>query len=189
MPGINVPRTSSVRPALSVVPATCNTLGSVSVHTTGSAPAEQFAAPGTVLEIRDETWLVQRVERASDGWFVEVQGLSELVRGTHATFSSAIDDITPLDPAFGDGEGGHERAPHGVAAVAGGDAAQDRRSAHRSDGHGVDTGTRRRASLYYYQRGACRIRSCASSARLARRPPKRGRGRRCRCRRRCRIPR
>ena len=62
-------------------------------------PAEQFAAPGTVLEIRDETWLVQRVERASDGWFVEVQGLSELVRGTQATFSSAIDDITPLDPA------------------------------------------------------------------------------------------
>ncbi|MGI8731544.1 MAG: helicase-related protein [Solirubrobacteraceae bacterium] len=63
-------------------------------------PSEQFAAPGTVLEIRDETWLVQRVERASDGWFVEVQGLSELVRGTHATFSSAIDDITPLDPAM-----------------------------------------------------------------------------------------
>jgi superfamily II DNA or RNA helicase len=71
----------------------------VSVDTTGQAPAEQFAAPGTVLEIRDETWLVQRVERASDGWFVDVQGLSELVRGTHATFSSAIDEITPLDPS------------------------------------------------------------------------------------------
>ena len=64
-----------------------------------SESAEQFAAPGTVLEIRDETWLVQRVERASDGWFVEVQGLSELVRGTQATFSSAIDDIVPLDPS------------------------------------------------------------------------------------------
>jgi hypothetical protein len=63
-------------------------------------PSEQFAAPGTVLEIRDETWFVRRVERASDGWFVEVQGLSELVRGTHATFSSPIDDITPLDPAM-----------------------------------------------------------------------------------------
>ena len=71
----------------------------MSVHPAGSAPGEHFAAPGTVLEIRDETWLVHRVERASDGWFVEVQGLSELVRGTQATFSSAIDDIVPLDPS------------------------------------------------------------------------------------------
>ena len=69
------------------------------VDMTGQASAEQFAAPGTVLEIRDETWLVQRVERASDGWFVDVQGLSELVRGTEATFASAIDEITPLDPS------------------------------------------------------------------------------------------
>jgi superfamily II DNA or RNA helicase len=71
----------------------------VSVDTNVGNSAEQFAAPGTVLEIRDETWLVQRVERASDGWFVDVQGLSELVRGTEATFSSAIDKITPLDPS------------------------------------------------------------------------------------------
>lgn len=61
--------------------------------------ASEFAAPGSVLEIRDETWLVVRTERASDGWFVEVQGLSELVRGTQATFSTALDRITPLDPA------------------------------------------------------------------------------------------
>lgn len=61
--------------------------------------ADHFAPPGAVLEIRDETWLVQRAERTNDGWFVEVRGLSELVRGTQATFSSAIDDIKPLDPA------------------------------------------------------------------------------------------
>ena len=66
--------------------------------TTGSG-APDFAPPGSVLEIRDETWLVTRTERASDGWFVEVQGLSELVRGTQATFSTAIDTIIPLDPA------------------------------------------------------------------------------------------
>src|SRR3954454_21405863 len=67
--------------------------------TTGTtSAAEQFAAPGSVLEIRDETWLVTRTERASDGWFVEVQGLSELVRGTQAVFSTAIDHIVPLDP-------------------------------------------------------------------------------------------
>lgn len=67
----------------------------------GSAtvPDEQFAAPGSVLVIRDETWLVTRVERATDGWFVDVQGLSELVRDTEATFSTALDDIRPLDPA------------------------------------------------------------------------------------------
>lgn len=64
-----------------------------------SQPVDDFAAPGSVLEIRDETWLVTRSERASDGWFVEVQGLSELVRGTQATFSTALDRITPLDPA------------------------------------------------------------------------------------------
>ncbi|WP_146827496.1 helicase-related protein [Aeromicrobium flavum] len=61
--------------------------------------ASEFAAPGSVLEIRDETWLVTRSERATDGWFVEVQGLSELVRGTQAIFSTALDKITPLDPA------------------------------------------------------------------------------------------
>lgn len=61
--------------------------------------AGEFAAPGSVLEIRDETWLVIRSERATDGWFVEVQGLSELVRGTQAIFSTALDKITPLDPA------------------------------------------------------------------------------------------
>jgi superfamily II DNA or RNA helicase len=61
--------------------------------------AEEFAAPGSVLVIRDETWLVTRVERATDGWFVDVQGLSELVRDTQATFSTALDEIRPLDPA------------------------------------------------------------------------------------------
>lgn len=59
------------------------------------------AAPGSVLEVRDETWLVTRVERASDGWFVEVTGLSPLVRGTQAIFSTALEDegsIRQLDP-------------------------------------------------------------------------------------------
>lgn len=60
---------------------------------------DNFAAPGSVLEIRDETWLVTRSERATDGWFVDVQGLSPLVRGTQATFSTALDKITPLDPS------------------------------------------------------------------------------------------
>jgi len=61
-------------------------------------PATQYP-PGAVVVVRDETWLVQRAERASDGWFVEVRGLSPLVRGTEATFSDAIETITVLDPA------------------------------------------------------------------------------------------
>ena len=59
----------------------------------------ELYAPGTVLTVRDETWLVERAERASDGWFVEAQGVSELVRGTRAIFSSAIDQLDALDPA------------------------------------------------------------------------------------------
>lgn len=61
---------------------------------------ESLPAPGSVLLIRDEEWLVTRAERASDGeWFVTVQGISELVRDTSATFSTALDEIHLLDPA------------------------------------------------------------------------------------------
>jgi len=67
--------------------------------TTTAHLEDQSWAPGSVLVIRDETWLVTRAERASDGWFIDVQGLSELVRDTEATFSTALDDIQPLDPA------------------------------------------------------------------------------------------
>src|SRR3954468_14228832 len=56
--------------------------------------------PGSVLLVRDEEWLVTRTERSSDGaWFVDVQGVSELVRDTSATFSTALDTIEVLDPA------------------------------------------------------------------------------------------
>jgi len=68
-----------------------------------------------VLLIRDEEWLVTRAERASDGeWFVTVQGVSELVRDTSATFSTALDEIQLLDPAeakvVADESPGHRRS-------------------------------------------------------------------------------
>lgn len=71
--------------------------------TTADAPtdptATPFTAPGTLVEVRDELWMVERAERSADGgWFVDVQGLSDLVRGTGATFASAIDTIVALDP-------------------------------------------------------------------------------------------
>ena len=65
---------------------------------------QSLPAPGTVLLIRDEEWLVTRTERTNDGaWFVDAQGLSELVRDTTATFSTALDDITSARPGAGDG--------------------------------------------------------------------------------------
>jgi len=60
---------------------------------------ETHHSPGSVVVIRDETWVVQRTERTRGGWFVYVQGLSELVRGTEAVFSDRIDEIERLDPA------------------------------------------------------------------------------------------
>lgn len=65
-----------------------------------SRMGDAHPVPGSVLLIRDEEWLVTRAERASDGeWFVTVQGVSELVRDTSATFSTALDEIQLLDPA------------------------------------------------------------------------------------------
>ncbi len=55
-------------------------------------------APGSVVVVRDEEWLVTSVEQASDGQLVRVQGLTELVRNTSASFYEALDTITSLDP-------------------------------------------------------------------------------------------
>jgi superfamily II DNA or RNA helicase len=56
-------------------------------------------APGSVVTIRDEEWLVSKVEQATDGQLLRVQGLSGLVRDTTAAFYTALDDIRVLDPA------------------------------------------------------------------------------------------
>lgn len=53
--------------------------------------------PGSIVEVRDEEWLVTSAECGSDGWLV--QGLSELVAGTSASFYSSLDSISVLDPA------------------------------------------------------------------------------------------
>ncbi|MDR2723010.1 MAG: DEAD/DEAH box helicase, partial [Cellulomonadaceae bacterium] len=74
--------------------------GSTPVAVEEAIRAESFnAAPGSVVYIRDEEWLVTQVEPTTDGFFVSVVGLSELVRDTEATFSTAIDDIEDADPA------------------------------------------------------------------------------------------
>ncbi len=66
-----------------------------------SAPgsASPALAPGSVVVVRDEEWLVLATEDTADGTVVHVQGLSELVRDTSASFYTQLEDVTPLQPA------------------------------------------------------------------------------------------
>jgi superfamily II DNA or RNA helicase len=56
-------------------------------------------APGSIVRIRDEDWLVTGVESTGDGSLLRVQGLSELVRDTTATFYRSLDEIAVFDPS------------------------------------------------------------------------------------------
>ena len=56
-------------------------------------------APGSIVVVRDEEWLVTSAEQGSDGWLLRVRGLSELVADTTATFYAALDAVQVLDPA------------------------------------------------------------------------------------------
>ncbi|MEV6432490.1 helicase-related protein [Nocardia sp. NPDC051463] len=62
-------------------------------------PRELNVAPGSIVVVRDEEWLVTSAEQGSDGWLLRVRGLSELVADTTATFYESLDDIEVLDPA------------------------------------------------------------------------------------------
>ena len=66
---------------------------------TGITETELNVAPGSVVRIRDEDWLVTSVEKSVDGSLIRVQGLSELVRDTTAAFYSALDTVEVVDPA------------------------------------------------------------------------------------------
>ncbi|WP_243729212.1 DEAD/DEAH box helicase [Nesterenkonia sphaerica] len=56
-------------------------------------------APGSVVTVRDEEWMVTAAEDTPQGTLVHVRGLSDLVRDTSATFYSGLDHITVVDPA------------------------------------------------------------------------------------------
>ena len=58
-------------------------------------------APGSRILVRDEEWLVRRVDPSTDGGFLlSCDGVSELVRGRHALFLTELEDsILVLDPA------------------------------------------------------------------------------------------
>lgn len=55
-------------------------------------------APGVVVVVRDEEWLVTQVEETGDGLALSVHGLSELVRGQDAVFYPSLDDVKVSDP-------------------------------------------------------------------------------------------
>lgn len=63
-----------------------------------SIESDLAIAPGSVVVVRDEEWLVRETEQSADGLLVHVQGLTELVRDTRACFYQSLDDIRPLDP-------------------------------------------------------------------------------------------
>ena len=58
-------------------------------------------APGSRVEIRNEEWLVKRVDPAADGgYLLDCDGISDLVQGRSALFLTKLEDqIAVLDPA------------------------------------------------------------------------------------------
>lgn len=60
---------------------------------------ELNVAPGSVVVVRDAEWMVTAATQTQDGLLVRVQGLSDLVRDTTASFYEHLDDIRVLDPA------------------------------------------------------------------------------------------
>ena len=58
-------------------------------------------APGARAVIRDEEWLIRRVDLSTDGgWLLTCDGISDLVRGQSALFLTVLEgEIEVLDPA------------------------------------------------------------------------------------------
>lgn len=59
-------------------------------------------APGSRVVIRDEEWLLRRVDPSNDGGqLLSCDGISDLVRGRSALFLTALEGpIDILDPAL-----------------------------------------------------------------------------------------
>jgi len=89
------PAAASAAPAPAPSAATASPTPAPSAST---PPPSLDVAPGSVVRVRDEDWLVTQVSTNSDGTLVTVQGLSELVQDVTAQFSAGIDRIEPVDP-------------------------------------------------------------------------------------------
>ena len=63
------------------------------------AKTKETYAPGLMVRVRDELWLITNVTQSVDGYLLKVRGLSDYVRDTTASFYTAIDDVEVFDPA------------------------------------------------------------------------------------------
>lgn len=112
-----------------------------------------IVAPGSVVVVRDEEWLVTGVEHTRDGALLTVQGLSELVRGTTATFYERYDEVAVHDPAratvLADPSPGYRRARLWLEATL-------RKTAVPLDVTGLTVSTRMLATALDYQQAAVR---------------------------------
>ena len=55
-------------------------------------------SPGSLVVVRDETWLVTSVEDTPDGPLYGVRGVSDFVKDTTASFYAALDRVSVLAP-------------------------------------------------------------------------------------------
>lgn len=77
-------------------------MSSPTQESTQEAPATNAStafAPGLMVKVRDELWLITSVTQSVDGYLLKVRGLSDYVRDTTASFYTAIDDVEVFDPA------------------------------------------------------------------------------------------
>lgn len=57
-----------------------------------------MSPPGSLVRVRDETWLVIPMERTSDGALFTVRGVSDFVEGIEAQFYESLDRVVPVNP-------------------------------------------------------------------------------------------
>ena len=74
-------------------------MSSPAQDTTESQRNDQTFAPGLMVKVRDELWLITSVTQSADGLLLKVRGLSDYVRDTTASFYTALDDVEVFDPA------------------------------------------------------------------------------------------
>lgn len=97
-PEVTAPPPPPARIVRKPVPPTPHPGDDVSTPVVDS-PQDLNVAPGSIVVIRDEEWLVTSAEQGADGWLVRVRGLSELVAETTAAFYSSLDKIEVQDPS------------------------------------------------------------------------------------------
>lgn len=80
------------------VSSTMSQVSTPSAESVRTTDRTSMIVPGSTVIVRDEQWLVTSTAQTEDGLRVDVQGLSELVRDTTASFYAALDEITPFNP-------------------------------------------------------------------------------------------